>query len=74
MDLIFKYRKNFYNLSQTENVLDLSEINSTKDLIVVKPMGIPPHIFYHEYNDTHYQWCGPLIFIVECFAKLTKSR
>ena len=59
-----------------QNLIDWSDIlpNSTSNIIDVNSLLILRHLFQYSRNDVIKQWCGPMIYIVEYFAKFTKTR
>ena len=58
-----------------ENLIDwTNNINSTSDIIDVNSLPILRHLFLYNLNYLFKQWCGPIIYIVEYFARFTKTR
>ena len=66
---------NCYTFSTTDNMTDWSD-NGYSNVHVLDMVAIPdpPDIVYRELNDTHYQWCGHLLYFAEYFAKFTRTR
>ena len=74
MDVVKKYRKNCYNFSDFESIINPFEDNSTDFVLDVLAYGCPPDAYYTFWNATHYEWCGPMLMIIEYFAKFTKTK
>ena len=73
MENVLKNRFNCYELSTIGDKSIVDWNNNSGEVIDVMPY--PYILCYHkQYNSTHYQWCGPLLYIVEYFAKLTGTR
>ena len=55
------------------DVLDWTESGNTSEVIDV---WLYPNIVlqYTDLNETHYQWCGPLLLLVEYFGKFMSTR
>ena len=66
---------NCYNLSKLDNnsVIDwTSDPNSTEVLDIFL---YPSHsLTYHQWNDTHYRWCGPMLYLLAYFSKFTNIK
>ena len=62
-----------FNCYDFNDVMDWSESGNTSEVIDV---WLYPTIVlqYTDLNETHYQWCGPLLLLVEYFAKFTSTR
>ena len=61
MQQVKMHMSNCYNLSTIDdhNVIDWTDNRSTGEVIDV--MAYPTILLnYQEFNNTHYQWCGPL--------------
>ena len=72
MENIMEQRTNCYNLSDDHDLIDWN--NSSGEIINVESYINPPDMIYNKLNDTHYQWCGPMMMFVEYFAKFTGTR
>ena len=77
MELILKHLDNCYELSTfgNESIVDWSGRNSTTNQVIeVFPYPYVPILFYDERDDSHYRWCGPVLKILEYFARFTNTR
>ncbi len=74
MDVIIEKKNNCYNMSEGQFVIEWANNKSTDEIIEIVAYPIIPQLFYNEWNDTHYQWCGPMLLIVEYFAKFTNTK
>ena len=75
MEFIKSNVKNCYNLSDIgdQSIVDWSGNNST-EIISILPYPYPPGLFYEEFGQDQYQWCGPLLQFVEYLAMFLKLR
>ena len=75
MDNILNRRFNCYNLSVIGDgsIINFNNDNTSKEVINVMAY---PDIFqnYIKFNETHYQWCGLMLIMIEYFAKFTNTR
>ena len=73
MENIVNNRFNCFNLSIGDG--SIIDFNSDKTSDIINVMAYPD-IFqnYVQFNQTHYQWCGLMLPIVEYFAKFTNTR
>lgn len=71
---MIEMRKYCYDLTDDNNVIDFQPNNINKTIIDVTIFGLAPHNFYHVLNETHYQFCGPILLVGEYFAKFSGSR
>ena len=75
MENIYKHRFNCFNLSTVGDgsIIDFNKDNRSSDVVKVTAY---PDIFQHyiKFNETHYQWCGPMLLIIEYLAKFTKTK
>ena len=69
-------RTSCYTTSNQPNdyIKEWTDNTTTDKLIQFNINPLLPDALYRQWNDTHYQWCGPLLMIAECFAKLTKTK
>ena len=76
MESTLKYNKNCYNLSTIGDgsVIDWSPNMTKEKIFVIQPSVNVPELFYWRWNDTHYQWCGPMLMIAEYFAKFINAK
>ena len=76
MELLFKNDINCYNLIDSEDqyVREWTNNQTTDTVIRIIPTPLFPHLFYTEWDDTRYQWCGPILLIAENFARISKTR
>ena len=76
MEKFERLRKNCYELgfNSGDYVIKWTD-NQTEDRFIdIGPSAKFPHLFYAVLNRTHYQWCGPMLLIVEYFAKFSKVK
>ena len=75
MEEVIRNRFNCYNLSTDgdNSVVDWNRHRNSSEVIEVLPYSYIL-LNYLQYNDTHYQWCGPMLLILEYFAKFTSTR
>ena len=59
-----------FSFSNVETVLD----NSTSFIIEATGFPYRADISYQAINDTHYQWCGPMMLIAQYLAKWINAR
>ena len=69
MENIMRQTTNCYDLSDNDDFIDWN--NSSGEIINAESYVNSPNMIYNVLNDTHYQWCGPVIMIAEYFAKFT---
>ena len=75
MEEIYKYKTNCINSSVADHYIKEWTDNQTIDqIIIMSPGPYIPHLFYTEFNETHFQFCGPLLLIAEYFAKFAKIK
>ena len=77
MDKIMKHRKNCYNLSRIDDgsVIDWNPNQTINDFVIdIQPYIYTPDLIYVQFNETHYQWCGPMLVIVETLAMFAGAR
>ena len=76
MENIFKHRKNCIELNPANDTFVKEWVtNQTIDKIIrMGPIPFVPYMFYNKLDEMNYEWCGPLIMIVEYFAKFAKTR
>ena len=69
-------KDNCFNLSTIGDgsIFDYSDPNSTNELVHILSIATHPNFLFNEFNSTHYQWCGPMIMIVDYFARFSKTR
>ena len=48
--------------------------NGTNDEVIDVALYPSFLLNYVSINETHYQWCGPMLLIIEYFAKFTRKR
>ena len=68
---------NCYNFSTNGNdsdIIDWTLSKNTSNVLEVMPYPYVSDILYRQFNDTHYQWCGPMLMILEYFAKLINVK
>ena len=74
MENVIKNRFNCYNMSTIGDgsIINFNNDNSS-DILYIWPY---PYLFLNfiKFNETHYQWCGSMLLIVEYFAKFTKIK
>ena len=64
-----------YDLSRDNNVIDwVDQNNTTLDIIDVVGLEFYPDLTYKAINDSHYQWCGPMLYFAEYFARFTNKK
>ena len=76
MDILYENRKNCYDVNngEEEYVRQWADNQTTNITIEVQSFPFIPYLFYTQHNSTDYQWCGPMLLLVEAFAKLTRTR
>ena len=76
MDEVYKFRRNCYNLSDSRDAYVKEWVNNqtTEKIIRAGPYPWIPFAFFTRWNDTYYEWCGPLMLIAQYFAKFTNTR
>ena len=76
MNEIYENRIICYNSSTREDeyVKEWVENGTTLDVIKVALVPSIGQMEYTVWNDTHFEWCGPMIMIVQYFAKYTNTR
>ena len=47
---------------------------TTNTTLEIAPIPRFPHMEFYNINQTHYQWCGPMVLVAEYLAKFTKCR
>ena len=47
---------------------------TTNSTLEIAPIPRFPHMQYYYINQTHYQWCGPMLLVAEYLGKLTKCK
>ena len=75
-EIQYRLRSGCYVLSETNDkyVKQWTDNRTTETVINVFGYQNNPHLTYRELNDTHYQWCGPMLLIAEYFAKFSKTK
>lgn len=61
-------------LDQDGLVTDWVTNMTTTTTIDIDPYPRLPHTTYNKLNETHYQWCGTMMLIIEHLAKYTKNK
>ena len=76
MEIIYKNRQFCCNSSVSEDEFVREWVNNeTNDKILkLETYPIIPDLFYTEFNETHFQWCGPLLMIAQAFAGISKTK
>ena len=76
MQFLHENRNNCYNFSSVggQDFVNWSGDNSTEEYLDILAYPYVPVLFYHEYNETNWQWCGPMLRIAEQFAKTVKVK
>ena len=70
------YKSNCYNLSSIGNgsIVDWLPDRNVSRIIDVQPNPFFTNLRFKRFNATHYQWCGPMLMIVEYFARITNVK
>ena len=61
-------------LKHDGDIIDWTLDKNSTDMLEVIPYPYVSDIIYRQFNDTHYQWCGPQLYFAEYFAKFTRTR
>ena len=76
MNQINNYSKDCYDLSEANDqyVKQWTDNKTTDTIIKVAPLAFAPYLVYTELNETHYQWCGPMLMIAQFFARISNTK
>ena len=75
MENLLKNRFNCFNLSTIGDGSIINFNNDSSSDEVVNVMAYPDFFQnYIQFNETHYQWCGPMLLIIEYLAKFTNTK
>ena len=73
---IYLNRNNCFNINDTEvgsNTVWSGNV-SNDQIVEIINFPLPPFTFFTNWNETHFQLCGPLLLIAEYFAKFSKTK
>ena len=75
MKLVRNNAKNCYNLSTIgdQSIVDWSGSNAT-EIISVMPYPNIPDLFYKEWDQNNYQWCGPMLLYLEYLSRFSNVK
>ena len=76
MEVINVDWKNCYITSRDSNdyTRQWTDSRTSNTTIEIAPFFKFPQLSYSVINTTHYQWCGPMLLIVEYIGRLTQNR
>ena len=76
MDKTNNYENVCYNQSLTvgDYVKEWANNKTSDTIIHVAPYFYVPFAFYTIFNDSHYQWCGPMLLLAKYFAKFSNTK
>ena len=76
MNPVYLNRTNCYDTSNLEDdyIREWTDNKTTDTYIEVMITRLIPDAIYTKYNETHYQWCGPILMIGEYFSKFTRTK